>query len=51
MSEIICSECGKQIWGIVKTTERIGTEKPTYLHTVCYERLKEFEWMYKDLCK
>ena len=35
-----CKLCDKEIWAIVKTTERIGVEKPVYLHAVCYERLQ-----------
>lgn len=47
----LCKECNKEIWGISKVFETMGTEKPTYLHSVCYERLKEIEWMFKDLDK
>lgn len=47
----LCQECGKEIWAISKFHTTIGVENPTFLHAVCYERLKEFEYMYKDLCK
>jgi hypothetical protein len=46
-----CDECGKEIFGLVQATCLIGAERPTFMHTACYERLKEYEFMYKELCK
>lgn len=51
MTEYLCKECGKQIWAINEVKLKPGVEEPALLHSVCFERLKEFEWMYKDLCK
>jgi hypothetical protein len=47
----LCTECGKEIWGIAKIQFTIGVELPTLLHSVCYERLKEYQLMYEDLCE
>jgi hypothetical protein len=47
----LCRECNKEIWGISHIKFIIGSELPTLLHTVCYERLKEFESKYMGLCK
>jgi hypothetical protein len=46
----LCQECHKEIWGISHIQLTMGVEEPTLLHSVCWERLKEFEYMYKDLC-
>lgn len=43
-----CKLCDKQIWGIAKITFTVGTEKPTLLHTVCYERICENAGMDKQ---
>jgi len=41
MTEIYCASCGKQIWSINSVSLKPGVELPTFLHTVCYERLEE----------
>ncbi len=48
---ILCKECGKEIWAIANITQRKGVEDPTYLHSVCYERLQEKAWRYEELEK
>lgn len=47
----LCKECGKEIWGISKMVFTLGVELPTLLHSVCHERLKEFEFMYESCSK
>jgi hypothetical protein len=44
-----CKECSKEIWAFNDITTKPGVEDPIILHAVCYERLKEFVWMYKEL--
>ena len=44
----ICCECGKKIYGIAKVTLTLGIEVPRFLHSVCYERLKKIEILYKE---
>lgn len=47
----LCVECGKEIFAIAKIYYVMGVELPSLMHYVCYERLKEYEYMYKGLCK
>ena len=42
-----CTECGKEIWGISRMLFTIGVERPSLLHAVCFERLKDIEKEYR----
>ena len=43
--EILCKECGKQIFAINLVNVKDGVELPAFMHAVCYERIKEFQKM------
>jgi len=46
----LCPECKKST-AVGIEIFYVGGKDPALLHDDCYQRLKEIESMYKDLCK
>lgn len=45
-NDIVCKECGKQVWAINLVNRKDGVDVPDFLHAVCYERLKKNSDLY-----